>query len=78
MKLPARFDHRDRPVAATTTELSQAADRMASFHRLSWKQAFSKLASPALRLHRYRSAHNRLLQGALRDLDCADAESCNR
>ncbi len=78
MKLPARFDHRDRPVAATTIELLQAADRTASFHRVSWKEAFSKLASPALRLHRYRSAHNRLLQGVLRDLDCADAGSCKR
>ena len=78
MKLPARFDHRDRPVAATTTELLLAADRMASFHRVCWKEAFSKLASPALRLHRYRSAHTRLLQGALCDLDCADAGSCKR
>ncbi len=78
MKLPARFDHRDRPVAATTTERLQAADRMAGFHRVSWKEAFSKLASPALRLHRYRIAHKRLLRGALCDLDCADAGSCKR
>ncbi len=78
MKLQERFDRSDRPVAATTTELLQAADRMASFHRVSWKEAFSKLASPALRLHRYRSAHTRLLQGALCDLECADAGSCKR
>ncbi len=78
MKLPARFDHRDRPVVATTTELSQAADRMANFHRVSWKKAFGRLASPALRLHRYRIAHNRLLQGALCDLDCTDAGSRKR
>ncbi len=78
MKLPKRFAHCDRPVSARTTELIKAADRMASFHRISWKQAFGKLASPALRLHRYRNAHNRLLQDALRDLDCADARSCKR
>ncbi len=78
MKLPKRFDHCDRPVSARTTELMQAADRMARLHRVSWKQALGAIASPVLRLHRYRSAHNRLLQGALRDLDCPDARSCKR
>ena len=78
MKLPERFDHCDRPDSARATEPMQAADNMASFHRVSWKQALGAIASPVLRLHRYRNAHNRLLQGALRDLDCADARSCKR
>ena len=46
--------------------------------RVSWKEALAGIASPVFRLHRYRNAHNRLLQGALRDLDCADARSCKR
>lgn len=40
--------------------------------RLSWKEALSKITAPAFRLHRYRHAHNRMLQRALCELDCSD------
>lgn len=40
--------------------------------RVSWKEALSKITAPAFRLHRYRNAHNRLLQSALCELDCSD------
>ena len=78
MNLKESFDHCDRPVSNTTAELGQAAGRMAKFHRISWKEAFGEIASPAFRLHRYRIAHNRLLHSALCNLDCRDARNRKR
>ncbi len=40
--------------------------------RVSWKEVLSKITAPAFRLHRYRHAHNRMLQRALCELDCSD------
>lgn len=77
MKFHKHNDLENRPGSGRTTELMQAADKLASFHRISWKEAFGKIASPAFRLHRYRSAHNRLLQDALRKLDCSDTGGCS-
>jgi len=54
-----------------------AAGTLARFHRVSWKEVFAKIAGPAFRLHHYRQAHNRLLQNALRGLDCSDAGRCS-
>lgn len=41
-------------------------------HRVAWQAALDSIASPAFRLHRYRSVHNRLLQTALEELDGPD------
>jgi hypothetical protein len=49
----------------------------ARFHRISWRRALGKIVSPAFRLHRYRSAHNRILQDAFCDLDTPDSDGCN-
>ena len=73
MDVRKSLDDRNRPATARTTELLQTADKMASFHRISWKEAFVRIAAPAFRLHRYRTAHNRLLQDALCELDCTDS-----
>ena len=72
MKFQNNFDESDRPASGSTAERMQAADIVVRFHRVSWKEAFAKIASPALRLHRYRHAHNRMLQRALCELDCSD------
>jgi len=77
MKFQKNFDSCDRPASGSTTELMQATDTLARFHRVSWKEAFARMASPALRLHRYRHAHNRLLQRALCELDCSDTGDRN-
>ncbi len=45
--------------------------------RASWKEALSKIMAPAFRLHRYRHAHNRMLQRALCELDCSDTRDCS-
>ncbi len=76
MKFRKNFDSCDRPASGSTTELMQATDTLARFHRVSWKEAFARMASPAFRLHRYRNAHNRLLQRALCELDCSDTGDC--
>ncbi len=65
-----------RSEASKTTELAQAADQLSTFHRISWKEVFGRIVSPAFRLHRYRSAHNRLLQDALKELDTPDCGGC--
>ena len=65
-------DYRDWLASARTGEIMKAVDNMARFHRISWKEAFSRIASPALRLHRYRNAHSRLQQDKLGALDCAE------
>ncbi len=59
--------------SGNAADLNHAADKLARFQRISWKEAFGKIASPAFRLHRYRIAHNRLLQDALcEQYGCAD------
>ncbi len=77
MKIRKHSDHEDRSASGRTAELMRTADKLATFHRISWKEAFGKVASPAFRLHRYRSAQNRLLQEALRKLDCSDTGGCS-
>jgi hypothetical protein len=73
-KYPELHDH---SVASKTTELAQAADQLSTFHRISWKEAFGRIVAPAFRLHRYRSAHNKLLQAALSELDKPDCGGCS-
>ena len=59
--------------SGTPTDLTAAVDKLARFQRISWKQAFGKIVAPAFRLHRYRNAHDRLLQDALcEQYGCAD------
>jgi hypothetical protein len=77
MNFQKHFESGDRTASGRTGELVQAADRLSRFHRVSWKEALGKIASPAFRLHRYRTVHNRLLQNALCELDCTDADDCS-
>lgn len=49
----------------------------AQLHRISWRTALDKIVSPAFRLHRYRNAHNRILEDAFCDLDHRDPGGCN-
>ncbi len=65
MKTQRRINSGNRSDSGRTTELMHAADKLARFQRISWKQAFGKIVAPAFRLHRYRNAHDRLLQDAL-------------
>ncbi len=76
MKTQRHLDSGNRSGSGRTTELMQAADKLAGFQRISWKEAFGKIASSAFRLHRYRNAHTRLLQDALCELDCPDSRGC--
>jgi len=46
-------------------------------HRFSWRRALGNIVSPAFRLHRYRNAHNRILQDAFCDLDSRDSGGCS-
>ena len=48
------------------------AERMATFKRISWREALGGIVSPAFRLHRIRSTQNRVLLDALCELDCSD------
>ena len=66
----------DQSNSGSAAELIQAADKRASFQRISWKQAFGKLLAPAFRLHRYRNAHDRLLQYALCELHRSHHGAC--
>ena len=70
MKLLKKFADLDRAVSGSTAELARATRTLSRFHRISWKEALGEIASPAIRLHRYRNAHNRVLLGALRKRDC--------
>ena len=70
-------DNGDRPASGRNLELEQATDRLSRFQRISWKQALRKIATPAFRLHRYRNAHNRLLQNAWCELDSRKSGDCN-
>ena len=76
MNFHKHTDCGDRPASGRNSELEQAADRLSRFHRVSWKEALGKIASPALRLHRYRNAHNRLLQKAWCELDSHKSGDC--
>ena len=49
----------------------------ARLHRISWRRALGNIVSPAFRLHRYRNAHNRILQDGFCDLDSRDSGGCN-
>ena len=47
--------------------------RFADLHNLPkprWRDALRSLASPALRLHRYRNLHRATLYAVMRDEDC--------
>jgi len=73
MKTQRHLESGDRSDSGRTTELMHAADKLARFQRIFWKQAFGKIVAPAFRLHRYRNAHARLLQDALcEQYRCAD------
>jgi hypothetical protein len=62
--------------SGNAAELHPAADKLANFQRISWKQAFGKIVAPAFRLHRYRNAHARLLQDALCELHRSGHSGC--
>ena len=70
-------DSGDRPASGRNLDVEQAADSLSRFYRISWKQALGKIATPAFRLHRYRNAHNRLLQNAWCELDSHKSRDCN-
>ncbi len=76
MKTQRHLESGDRSNSGRTIEFMQAADKLASFQRISWKEAFGKIAAPAFRLHRYRNAHNRLLQDALCEQYRCDDGGC--
>ncbi len=76
MNFQKYFDSSDRPDSGNAAELNQAADKLANFQRISWKQAFGKIVAPAFRLHRYRNAHDRLLQDALCEQYRCDDGGC--
>ncbi len=76
MNFQKYFDSSDRPDSGSAVELMQAADKLARFQRISWKQVFGKIVAPAFRLHRYRNAHDRLLQDALCQQYRCDDRGC--
>ncbi len=65
MNHPGHCDFCDASDSGGAAELAHAAGKLARFQRISWKQAVGKIVAPAFRLHRYRNAHDRLLQDAL-------------
>lgn len=56
--------------AARTRILEDAADRLAGFNRLSWRQVLDGFTGAAGRLHRYRGLHTRMLHDVLCERDC--------
>jgi len=70
MKLPKKIEDLDRAVSGSTAELARATGILSRIRRISWKEALAEIASPAIRLHRYRNAHNRMLVDALCKMDC--------
>ncbi len=70
MKLPKKIEDLYRAVSGSTAELARATGRLSRIRRISWKAALAEIVSPAIRLHRYRNAHNRLLLDALCKMDC--------
>ena len=77
MKLRKKFEDLDRAVSGSIAELAQATRSLSRLHRISWKEAFGEIASPAIRLHRYRNAHNRMLLDALCKMDCSGTRTRN-
>ena len=78
MNFQKYFESGNRPASGRTAQLVQPAGSQARFHRVSWKEAIGKIASPAFRLHRYRSVHNKLLQTAWCKLDNSNARDCDQ
>lgn len=58
---------------------SMLASRFPGLPRLTWRDIFRSLGSPASRVHRYRDMHTRLLREALCANDCRSEEpsSCS-
>jgi hypothetical protein len=71
------FASPSRAASRNSAGTAETADRAAQTHRVSWKQALGKIVSPAFRLHRYRSVHNRLLQDAFCELDRPPGGECH-
>jgi hypothetical protein len=71
------FASRTRAASGSSAETARPGDEAARLHRVSWKQALGKIVSPAIRLHHYRSVHNRLLQDAFCELDRPRGGECN-
>lgn len=49
--------------------------RLADLHNLPkprWREAFRSLATPALRLHRYRNLHRAMIYDTIREEDCGE------
>ncbi len=69
MDVRKTFDSSDQTVSHSTVT--------ARLHRISWRRALGNIVSPAFRLHRYRNAHNRILQDAFCELDSRDSDGCN-
>ena len=55
---------------AVEGELDTMAGRLATFQRISWRDAFGLLAGAAFRIHHYRDVRTKMLHDALCDLDC--------
>lgn len=77
MSIQERTALRRRAASRSSAGTAAAGDRTARLDGISWKQALGKLASPAFRLHHYRSIHNRLLQRAFCELDSSRERDCN-
>lgn len=56
--------------AARTRILEDAAGRLAGFSRISWRQVLDGFTGAAVRMHRYRGLHSRMLHDALCERDC--------
>ena len=59
-----------RPSGSSADDSLTNPARPTGLRRISWRRALGEIALPALRLHRYRAAHNRLLLDALCERDC--------
>lgn len=51
-------------------DLEETANRLARFHRMSWREALGRIGSAAVRMHHYRDIRTRMLYDALRRIDC--------
>ncbi len=77
MSIQEHIALRRRAASRNSAGTAAAGDRAARLDGISWKQALGKIASPAFRLHHYRSVHNRLLQQAFCELDSPRERDCN-
>lgn len=50
------------------------ADKLAQFHRISWRQALGRLVAPVVRVHQYRDLHTAMLYDALCEHDCGPCD----